>query len=274
MWFRTISRVVPVMLALACTCTVVGSTPPTPPVKSTPAVTQVHAPDPSAAPALLPVASAPTARPAPPKYVATLGSEGATVRTIQRVVGSTVDGFYGPKTSAAVRAWQALNRFPATGSVDAPTWRTISAAAATRPKPKVVDTPTSWAALNQAIARIPGYGPGIATWAVTSRYGHWGTTDLANGHIYISPNVPANKLYSVAAHEYAHALASANYGRNWRAMDAGINRWFGGGGLAARERATDCMAIVQGASWTHYSSCRNAQWLAGARTLLSGKRLP
>jgi hypothetical protein len=61
--------------------------------------------------------------------------------------------------------------------------------------------PSSWALLNQAIARIPGYRPGVATWVVTARYGHWGATDLSNGSISISPYVPASRVFDVASHE-------------------------------------------------------------------------
>jgi len=212
------------------------------------------------------------------KYVATIGSKGAVVVTIQRVVGIPGDGVYGPKTVKALRAWQARNGLPVTGNVDAATWRKITAAAAQLPKGTTsapnVHGPTSWALLNQAIARIPNYRPGVATWVVTSRYGHWGATDLGNGNIYISPNVPASKVYSVASHEYAHARTFYNYGWNWQAADVALNRWFGGGSLLARERAADCMAIAQGATWTNYTSCQDEHWRQGSRILLAGQRLP
>jgi hypothetical protein len=134
--------------------------------------------------------------------------------------------------------------------------------------------PTSWAALNRAIGRIPNYRPGVATWTVTARFGHWGTTDLSNGRVYISPSVPASRLYSVVAHEYGHALASKNWGRNWRAADVAMNRWFGASTPTGRERAADCMALVQGATWTNYTSCTSTRWRQGARILLAGRRLP
>jgi hypothetical protein len=129
-------------------------------------------------------------------------------------------------------------------------------------------------ALNQAIGRIPNYRPGVATWTVTARFGHWGTTSLGTGRVYISPTVPASKLYSVVAHEYGHALSSNNWGRNWPAAAAAMNRWFGGGTDLALERAADCMAIVQGATWTNYTACTSTRWRQGARTLLAGGRLP
>jgi hypothetical protein len=139
---------------------------------------------------------------------------------------------------------------------------------------KIVHGPTSWALLNQAITRIPNYRSGVATWVVTNRYGHWGATDLANGDIYISPSIPASKVYAVASHEYAHARSFYNYGWNVRAANVALNAWFGGGDVTARERAADCMAIGQGATWTNYTSCQNAHWRQGSRILLAGQRLP
>lgn len=146
--------------------------------------------------------------------------------------------------------------------------------ARTKTSRHVVRGPTSWSTLNNAIARIPNYRPGVAHWVVTGRYGHWGATDIANGNIYISPNVPASRVYSVASHEYDHALTSSNYRWNWQAADAAMNRWFGGGTPGARERAADCMAIAQGATWTNYTPCQNDRWRQGARILLGGNRLP
>ena len=174
---------------------------------------------------------------APPKYVATLGSRGVNVRTVKRFEAASQGGI-------DVR-------------------HSVGGDHAT----------TSWPALNRAIASIPVFSSGVATWVVTARYGHWGATDLGTGRIYISPRVPASKLYAVAVHEYAHALASHTYRRDWRAMGAAMDRWYGGGPVTGRERAADCMAKIDGATWTHYTSCRNAHWRAGARLLLAGRRL-
>ena len=146
--------------------------------------------------------------------------------------------------------------------------------ARTRTRVAVTNGPTSWTQLNQAIARIPNYRPGVATWVVSGRYGHWGATDLSNGRIYISPNVPAFRVYDVASHEYAHALAAYDYGWNTRSADLAVSRWFGGGTPAARERAADCMAIAQGATWTNNTSCQNEHWREGSRVLLAAHRLP
>ncbi len=70
--------------------------------------------------------SAPT--PTPPTAPATsypvlaTGSTGPDVVLAQKVVGATPDGQFGPKTEAAVRAWQGAHAVAVTGVVDAPTW--------------------------------------------------------------------------------------------------------------------------------------------------------
>jgi hypothetical protein len=134
--------------------------------------------------------------------------------------------------------------------------------------------PTSWGQLNAAIARIPSYHPGGARWVVSNAYGHWGTADWYHDTLYISPNVPTDRLYDVAVHEWSHELSVLDYGGDVDTATAAMNSWFGGSGLTGAERAADCMAIAQGAQWTHYTSCANSHWRAGASRLVSGKRLP
>ncbi len=46
-----------------------------------------------------------------------LGSKGAEVKCLQRNIGAAVDGKFGPKTKAAVMAWQASNRLVPDGVV-------------------------------------------------------------------------------------------------------------------------------------------------------------
>ena len=133
--------------------------------------------------------------------------------------------------------------------------------------------PTSWPALNKAIARIPTYHRGAAHWTVSGRYGHWGTADWYHDTLYISPVVPKAFLYDVAVHEWSHELSVLDYhGDVARAVHA-MNRYFGGGGLIGAERAADCMARLQGADWTHYTSCTSHRWRVGAARLLHGRRL-
>jgi hypothetical protein len=127
--------------------------------------------------------------------------------------------------------------------------------------------------LRQDVARIPGYRTGIATWTVTSSYGHWGMTDLNSGAIYISPSVPTRLLYAVAAHEWSHALSMHVYGGNVDQAVVAMDAWFGGSGLLGAERAADCMARQLGATWTNYTSCSDSRWRAGAAQLLAGQPL-
>jgi len=54
---------------------------------------------------------------------------------------------------------------------------------------------------------------------------------------------------------------------------AAMNAAFGGSGLVGAERAADCMSRLQGASWTHYTSCANQGWRASAAKLVAGRRL-
>jgi hypothetical protein len=133
--------------------------------------------------------------------------------------------------------------------------------------------PTRWPALNLAIARIPGSRAELARWVVTSRYGSWGTADWYEGTIYISPGVPQSKLYSVAVHEWSHLLSVRPYAGNVNAAVAAMNRVFGGHGLTGAERAADCMALLLGAHWTHYTTCRADSWRLAAHVLLSGGQL-
>jgi hypothetical protein len=141
------------------------------------------------------------------------------------------------------------------------------------PRPSYVDGPTSWSALNRAIASIPSYRPGTVRWVISSRDGHWGTADWNSAVIYISPDVPSNYLYDVAVHEWSHELSVLDYDADVNAAVTAMNRYFGGSGLTGAERAADCMAIVQGATWTHYTPCTDANWRAGAVRLIHGERI-
>jgi hypothetical protein len=124
-----------------------------------------------------------------------------------------------------------------------------------------------------AIARIPGYRPGVVRWVLTSRYGHWGTAELGGSNIYISPSVPSNRMYDVVAHEWSHILSMRDYGNDVNTALAELNRVYGGSGIAGAEKAADCMARLLGARWTHYTPCASSAWRTAARRLLSGQRL-
>lgn len=128
-------------------------------------------------------------------------------------------------------------------------------------------------ALDAAIAKIPTYRPGMARWVVSRAYAFWGTADWYHDVLYVSPDVPISKLYDVAVHEWSHELSVLDYGGDVAAATTAMNAWFGGAGLTGPERAADCMAILQGARWTHYTTCEDAQWRVGAAKLVAGQRL-
>jgi hypothetical protein len=149
----------------------------------------------------------------------------------------------------------------------------VRVAVVRRPAPPAPAGPTSWAALNRAIARIPTYHGTGARWVVYSDDGYWGTADWQRRAIYIGPQVPEKRLYDVAVHEWSHLLSAAAYGGDTNALVAATAKWFGGSGLTGAERAADCMALLQGATWTHYTRCADARWRAGADRLLHLRRL-
>jgi peptidoglycan hydrolase-like protein with peptidoglycan-binding domain len=56
------------------------------------------------------------------------GSRGAAVKTLQRALGGlAVDGAYGPRTAAVVKAFQKSHRLPVTGVADTKVWRALEA---------------------------------------------------------------------------------------------------------------------------------------------------
>jgi hypothetical protein len=133
--------------------------------------------------------------------------------------------------------------------------------------------PTSWSALNSVIAQIPSYEPGTTEWAVSAKYDFWATADWYNNIIYVNPSVPVDRLYDVVVHEWSHLVSVRAYDGNVRKAKHAMNRWFGGSGLTGAERAADCMARVQGATWTYYTPCSKHHWRKGARRLLNERPL-
>jgi peptidoglycan hydrolase-like protein with peptidoglycan-binding domain len=96
------------------------------------------APPPPPAPAPLPVSPPPVAKietppPAPakpvraPEPLVAYGATGDSVKRVQAVVGTKVDGIFGPKTLAAVRKFQRENKLTVDGMVGPQTWGAIDA---------------------------------------------------------------------------------------------------------------------------------------------------
>lgn len=133
--------------------------------------------------------------------------------------------------------------------------------------------PTSWRALNIAIHALPTFHRRWARWVVGGPDGWWSTTNWYTRVIYIHRNVPKSKLYSVAAHEWGHILQARAYDGRVNTMIRALRRYYGGSGVMGAEYAADCMAKLQGATWTHYTSCHNRHWRRGARRLLRGEHV-
>lgn len=174
----------------------------------------------------------------------------------------------------------AIRHAPASGHKKAATTRPRVSAAHTAPRRTTATAPVKaapqqsfGAALAAAVARIPTYTPGAARWVVSSKYDFWGTADWYHDVLYVSPDVPRDKLYDVAVHEWSHELSVLDYGGDVSTATKAMNAWFGGSGLVGAERAADCMAILQGATWTHYTTCTNSEWRRGAAKLVAGKQL-
>jgi hypothetical protein len=183
-----------------------------------------------------------------------------------------------PASASTVQRAAATPSAPASAS---PAASAASAKPAARPRPAAtqvatgtVTGPTPWSALNAAIARIPTYRSGAARWVVSSKYDFWGTADWYHDVLYVDPGVPTDKLYDVAVHEWSHELSVLDYGGDVAAATRAMNATFGGSGLTGPERAADCMSILQGATWTHYTTCTNPAWRASAARLVAGKTLP
>src|SRR3954463_14069934 len=115
-----------------------------------------------------------------------------------------------------------------------------------RATPPAPSGPTSWAALNTAIARIPTYHAGTSRWIVSGRYGHWGTTDWYHDTLYISPAVPGDRLYDVAVHEWSHELSVLDYRGDVDAAVKAMTRYFGGSGLIGAGSAAHRMGPPPG----------------------------
>jgi hypothetical protein len=124
-----------------------------------------------------------------------------------------------------------------------------------------------------AVARIPGYRTGEVVWSIRPGLGNWGMAVMGANTVYISPDVPADKMFDVVIHEWSHLLSIKAYDGDVTAAIAAMNRFFGGTDLVGSERAADCMARQLGATWTHYTTCTSSVWRDGARRLIARQRL-
>ena len=84
---------------------------------------------PAAKPVVAPVAPVATVTVSTPVVapftVIKVGSRGASVKAVQKAVGASADGVFGPMTEKAVKVWQAKVGLPATGIIDSIAWQKI-----------------------------------------------------------------------------------------------------------------------------------------------------
>jgi uncharacterized protein YgiM (DUF1202 family) len=114
---------------------------------------------------------------------------------------------------------------------------------------------------------LPQVDPGAAAHWEFRRNGGWGATD---GHtVYIDPDVPADKRFSVMIHEYSHVLQVQVYG-SINASAAAMSAVSGMSATAANESTADCMALMQGATWVDYG-CQDSV-RGAAEGILAGHR--
>lgn len=128
----------------------------------------------SAAPATVAAPTVAKAKTASFTGIVKVGSRGATVKAVQRKVGATADGVFGPRTKAAVQRWQKRNGLVADGIVGPRTGtkmglkRTAAAKKTTNRTTKVASRSgarTSGASIVQTAKSLTG-----------SRYRYGGTT--------------------------------------------------------------------------------------------------
>ncbi len=153
---------------------------------------------------------------------------------------------------------------------------TAAASGGAAATPSLTPTALHHASVLSAVNRLPHYFPGVVHWEVSTSLRHYGTTDWNTNTIRISAFTPANLLYSVVAHEWSHEVQAYDYHRDFPSIVRSLNRHFGGGGATGQrgvEYSADCMAIMQGATWTDYTSCHNKKWRHYAKRLLAGHRL-
>lgn len=243
----------------------------------------------SSADAPAPVAPAPvvvvtTAEPAPPPSVETLitgramyATSSVNVRNAAGTDGTDVIGGLSPREQVmageTVDGWAPVHAGSVYGWVSAtylaegiPPAETTSSA----PGPRSTDGPAAAAPVGNWMTDLVGQVDphGYATW-VFSRNNAWGASD---GHtIWIDPSVPTSKRYSVMVHEYSHVLEVRVYG-SLRVSVAALSAVVGGSANdnTANESVADCMALMQGATWTNYG-CQDALRPAAAAILVGRK---
>lgn len=84
------------------------------------------------------------------------GSKGDEVKTLQKLLGVTVDGDFGPKTDEAVRHFQRMHDLVADGIVGAMTWAALTGANSATVSSKCVDPSVVYLPLSVHVSKLPG----------------------------------------------------------------------------------------------------------------------
>lgn len=140
------------------------------------------------------------------------GSTGAAVKALQKALGVTADGAFGPKTEAAVKTFQTRHHLPANGVVSAATWKALTAASTTTSKPSsTTATPvtTPYTALIGTVLRSGSKGTAVKT------------LQRSLGGLAVDGAYGARTVAAVKAFQKAHKLAATGVtdAAVWRALE-------------------------------------------------------
>lgn len=84
------------------------------------------------------------------------GDKGEEVKTLQRALGLTVDGIFGPMTDTAVRQFQRMHDLVDDGIVGAMTWAALNGANSATVSSKCVDPSVVYMPLSVHVSKLPG----------------------------------------------------------------------------------------------------------------------
>ncbi len=90
------------------------------------------------------------------------GSAGPAVTALQKFLGTTQDGAFGPMTTASLRAYQSAHAVPTTGVTDARTWAVLVPAPAPAPAPQPVPVINPLARYKGQLLQVGSRGPAVA----------------------------------------------------------------------------------------------------------------
>jgi peptidoglycan hydrolase-like protein with peptidoglycan-binding domain len=113
----------------------------------------------------------PTSTPSSPlaayaKLTLRKGSKGAAVVALQKAMGVTADGAFGPRTEAAVKAFQTRRNLPANGIVGASTWAALMSNGTGESASRGTSTPrvaTPYTALMSTVLKAGSRGASVST---------------------------------------------------------------------------------------------------------------